>query len=160
MIKICQRCGKEYPPASNRQKYCADCRPAVTQEYNRQYYLRNSEEIIARVAQYKENNRDTYDAYQREYSKKYRAEHKDTIRQYKKQWLANNPDKERVYCERAKERYHKKRRLKKLEAKKLRLIAKMQANAAKRQTKQIRRKELYQGDSFWDNNLNAFAQRM
>ena len=76
------------------------------------------------------------------YSKQWRADNAEHVKAYQRQWCA------------------KKRRLKKLEAKKLRLIAKLQANAAKRQAEQLKRKQLYPTDSFWDNKLNAFAQRM
>lgn len=153
MIKICQRCGKEYKPNSNSQKYCSDCKHDINLAYSKQYYADHKEERKAYGRQHYADHTEQHKAR----TKQYYADNTEKCKELQRQWRADNAEHVKAY---KRQWCAKKRQLKKLEAKKLRLIAKMQANAAKRQAEQTRRKELYQGDSFWDNNLNAFAQRM
>lgn len=35
--KVCQRCEKEYPPTNNFQKWCAECRPEVEREQQKNW---------------------------------------------------------------------------------------------------------------------------
>ena len=39
----CARCGKDFAPESNRQRYCAGCRPAIAREKQRSYRKRQKQ---------------------------------------------------------------------------------------------------------------------
>lgn len=50
--RICARCHKEYQPASNSQKYCADCRIKADRERALDSYYRNHEARIEYMRKY------------------------------------------------------------------------------------------------------------
>jgi hypothetical protein len=64
--KICIRCGKEYVPNSNRQKYCMECGVVAYKEYSKQYY--------------------------KQYDKQYYKVHKEERKEYDKQYYQNHPE--------------------------------------------------------------------
>jgi len=84
--KVCQRCGKEYQPTNNRQKYCVECGQIIRREahakWNKanpekrrkdraKYYEANSVKIIESLAKY----RKTHPGKDAEYGAIYRKTH-------------------------------------------------------------------------------------
>ena len=59
-IKICQKCGNDYRPASGHQKYCSECGPEVKKGQARQavarYSKKHPEETNAKSARWRKAN--------------------------------------------------------------------------------------------------------
>lgn len=89
--KICIRCGKEFIPNNNSQKYCRDCRIIVYREEVEQYALTHRGEIKQYNKQYRSTHREKMKEQKKQYYLKYRGE----VKQKTKQWKLDNPEKVR-----------------------------------------------------------------
>jgi len=81
-FKVCIICGKEFIPTNGKQKYCKDCRPIIYRElrrikmaryrithpdrcenYQKQFYLKHSEQYKQHKQYYLENQEQSYVIY-------------------------------------------------------------------------------------------------
>ena len=111
----CQICGKEVEAKSSRQKYCPECAKEVkkerikkwrennkeyfkeyyenNKEYFKEYYENNKEYLKEHSKEWRENNKEKYNAYQKEYrenNEEYFKEYYENNKEYFKEWRKEN----------------------------------------------------------------------
>lgn len=113
----CIRCGKEYMPGGNVQKYCTDCRLEVDREGRRRWNAAHAEEKVCYdrkwVLTHPENRKLARHRWylanpekQKELTKNWRVKHSEEVATVSFAWRKANPDKVRAvkYNHRAKRR--------------------------------------------------------
>ena len=94
----CYRCGEYKPPEEfhqdkarkwGRQKVCRSCRSSHDKGYQREYYLRHRETLVAYKRDYYRSHKDAIVAYQRDYYRRHRearlAHKRDYYRRHRRQ---------------------------------------------------------------------------
>ena len=100
--KLCGRC-QEAPTRIPNAWYCLSCTCEIKREQDRLYYVNNREQVIARVAKYRQDNLEEVREREKIYARKHKADkaisHKrwreeniDYVAEYKREWMEANKD--------------------------------------------------------------------
>ena len=99
VAKICLRCGQEYFPASNGQKYCPDCAPIERKEYGSHYRHEHHDARLAYGVIWRNAHRSEIHEYAVQHKEEahinkvwYQETHRDALCERQEQYRHEHPE--------------------------------------------------------------------